>query len=612
MFSNLTGILADPGSSLIKALLLSFLLILIPPKLAWGESTSSEENSKLFINPVFQKVTTFSESRAAVKHNGRWGIINRSGTFVHPPEFQALRAFREGRAPVRKSEQWGFVNKSGTGVIEPRFQDVHSFSNGLAPVKKNGKWGYVNRDGQTVINHRFGHARPFSNGLGLVRYRQQKGFINRNGKFVIPSNYNDARSFRNGLAPVEKNDLWGYITRGDTWKITNRFTWASPFHEGVARVLKQGQWALIDRSGSYIDTFPYRFIHHSYQQRILFRHQGKIGYLNRSGDVVIDNRFQAGTHFQNGLAAVKTKGQWGFINRQGQWAIPPSFDIVSKFKNGFAAAKKNEHWGFLRNPSNTVSNKKQVKPPAPSPVDPIDSKTSLVKEFPLWRSPDEEVYVSLGKGLTKREWHFKREEEIRTYGLSALIYEVTRFPYQLPTFFQREAAEALYTQSIQAVQSRQWTKLKQGLSSGYTPNFKGGSHYHNVDFILSKKTLVPLRPEYLLYNTTPEERKELNGFMFLMSSVDATGPQIGGPLTIWHYHKYREKRCYQARAIIFPKAKSCKNGTWLKESPEMIHVWFIDHPSGHFGTRMRLPPKMYDVNYKNKFFKDSRDVKNPF
>ena len=89
------------------------------------------------------------------------------------------------------------------------------------------------------------------------------------------------------------------------------------------------------------------------------------------------------------------------------------------------------------------------------------------------------------------------------------------------------------------------------------------------------------------------------------------GEQIGGPLTVWHYHPVRtEGRTHNVPFYIrelVNRSKSINStdeffritGVEFKNiedyienrrrTSEMIHVWFVEHPEGPFGTSMSVP-----------------------
>jgi hypothetical protein len=73
------------------------------------------------------------------------------------------------------------------------------------------------------------------------------------------------------------------------------------------------------------------------------------------------------------------------------------------------------------------------------------------------------------------------------------------------------------------------------------------------------------------------------------------GPQIGGPLTVWHQHS---NICFDdttgiAVAIVHSadsnsndKSGACPLGSSVTRTPQMLHVWLIDNPDGPFASTM--------------------------
>jgi len=119
----------------------------------------------------------------------------------------------------------------------------------------------------------------------------------------------------------------------------------------------------------------------------------------------------------------------------------------------------------------------------------------------------------------------------------------------------------------------------------------------NEEYLLDGRTLDPERPEYLMYYDT-SRGKSLVGFMFYVSEIDERGEQIGGPLTVWHYHVWSRPHCFAKRGLLAvgfagPEGE-CERGEPSFRSAEMLHVWLVDHPHGPFATRMRIDPRLLE------------------
>ena len=114
------------------------------------------------------------------------------------------------------------------------------------------------------------------------------------------------------------------------------------------------------------------------------------------------------------------------------------------------------------------------------------------------------------------------------------------------------------------------------------------------EFLLDDRILDPQRPEFLMYYRT-RKGMVLTGFMFFGRSIEDRGLQVGGPLTVWHYHVWNRRRCFRDGVIaisFLKRGEDCPGGETGYRSPEMMHVWLVDHPSGPFATRMHIDPTL--------------------
>jgi hypothetical protein len=171
------------------------------------------------------------------------------------------------------------------------------------------------------------------------------------------------------------------------------------------------------------------------------------------------------------------------------------------------------------------------------------------------------------------------------------MYELTQFPNQVATQAQKDAADKLVEDSFDVVVSNGWLNKEKGLSDGYEKMFGDPVHYVNVEYVFDGETLNPDKPEVLMYYKT-KEGDYLMGVMFL--AIGQRGPQVAGPLSKWHYHIDR-RMCYERGVLPIggvAEGGSCETGFPNVRSPEMLHVWFFDHPEGKFATSMGLSEEL--------------------
>ena len=80
---------------------------------------------------------------------------------------------------------FGIIDKSGKYVHEPAFDEATPFSESLAAVRAGEKWGYVDLDGRWAIPPNLAHAEPFWHGLARVAFEPGRGgYIDKGGSVV--------------------------------------------------------------------------------------------------------------------------------------------------------------------------------------------------------------------------------------------------------------------------------------------------------------------------------------------------------------------------------------------------------------------------------------------
>jgi len=175
------------------------------------------------------------------------------------------------------------------------------------------------------------------------------------------------------------------------------------------------------------------------------------------------------------------------------------------------------------------------------------------------------------------------------------MLEVTRYPGVEPTPAQKKAAEDLIRRCYASAEAHGWFDFAKATADGFKLKVSDETHYNNVDFLFDSQVLDPDRPEYLMFYDTPSG-KALVGFMFVPRSNTEEGPQIGGPLTRWHYHTWWKPICLVKGILDTGPVVdgTCDVGSPSYRSPEMMHVWLLNHPQGSFATGMYLSPELLD------------------
>jgi hypothetical protein len=175
-------------------------------------------------------------------------------------------------------------------------------------------------------------------------------------------------------------------------------------------------------------------------------------------------------------------------------------------------------------------------------------------------------------------------------GGEVVMIEVTAHePGDEPTRAQRRDADDFVERAAAATKGLE--RLDDAEAAGYR-SWPGIDQYHfvNLDHVGDGAVLDPARPEFLMY----DDDGALLAAMFLAADNDEPGPQFGGPLTTWHYHPAGPS-CWVEGGLLPADVDpdgdgSCPDGaTYSERSPEMLHVWLVDHAEGPFSSDMVTP-----------------------
>jgi len=155
------------------------------------------------------------------------------------------------------------------------------------------------------------------------------------------------------------------------------------------------------------------------------------------------------------------------------------------------------------------------------------------------------------------------------------------------TAAEKAAAQLLLDQTKLGTQ--RFTDLRAATTDGYkavTPLDAPIVHYVNPAYLVTGSTLNPEHPESLIYGNSAKG-PILLAAMYIAHRIGQPGPDIGGPLTLWHAHS---NLCFDARTNIIDAftdaAGNCPAGSFNSGTPEMLHVWVVDNPNGPFSTDM--------------------------
>lgn len=215
----------------------------------------------------YQEATDFVGGLAKVKVGGLWGIIDRGGNFVHPPEYEKIGQIVDGAAwavrdrrclvlnaagilggdfddvqlakhdgvwPVKRGTTWTHLLPDGR--IVGAYEKTGPVDNGFAMANAGGKWGFVRADGSLAIEHRYDDLRSFVANHAAVRLEGQGWALLRDDGTQVSPFFDDVGMFGDGRCPFKRGGHWGYVDGGGAEVIPPTFSSANRFCHGRASV----------------------------------------------------------------------------------------------------------------------------------------------------------------------------------------------------------------------------------------------------------------------------------------------------------------------------------------------------------------------------------------
>lgn len=181
-----------------------------------------------------------------------------------PLRYEAAKPFRNGLAAVRIDGRWGYIDRSGDLVIQPAYADAAPFYGEFAEVLVDGAAGVIDRRGRMVLRPQFKRIVPFvrdvfiaipsgSNGRssgfqgldtdpaklsgfeGAGLYHLRRGWITEPD--LEFTGFDPARGLIwAGRRNEDRQDVWGLMRTDGSWQVSPRYSYVQWLMNGRAIV----------------------------------------------------------------------------------------------------------------------------------------------------------------------------------------------------------------------------------------------------------------------------------------------------------------------------------------------------------------------------------------
>lgn len=344
------------------------------------------------IAPQYEAAQPFSEGLAAVKKDGKWGYIDKTGAVVIPFQYDRAYVFNEGYAIVGKflrteeNTDWVWDEEAEEGSEIPNGTYSYWYELGFIDKENNLTWfeetyydwedRYVTRTYQMVFSDQDDYNSydlVFHNGYIIFLWNYEPGgyIFDTTGKDVstvdCPHAWPVNEDMVIGGILGGSNSLSYYnIVTEETVEVDNPLdeeegVYLRPFNQGLApaapttgsydeeldEYVWESLWGFIDKQGQWVIQPQYTdfIVSGETTDHQVFGETGlatvekddKWGAIDKKDNTVIPFEYDWLWPYHFGLCAFQKDGKWGYLDEKGNVALPAQYEDTSGFSgNGYA------------------------------------------------------------------------------------------------------------------------------------------------------------------------------------------------------------------------------------------------------------------------------------
>lgn len=139
------------------------------------------------VSPLFTLVS-YTQKLQPFNENGKYGFKSGERIIIQP-KYEYASDFSEEKAAVKLNGKWGFVDRDGNVVVEPKYAKVEKFNNGFARFYKGRKFGLLNENGNEIVGAVCDDVYLNYNGGILISDGKQAWFSKESGKVACSFKY---------------------------------------------------------------------------------------------------------------------------------------------------------------------------------------------------------------------------------------------------------------------------------------------------------------------------------------------------------------------------------------------------------------------------------------
>lgn len=324
-----------------------------------------------------------AQSFFPVKLNKKWGLINKQGELVLPPEYSAIDEFDEyGYAVMQRNGMVGLLNEAGREVLAARYDDIKVLDHDLIAVMDLGEWMVINLEGETILDKGYTKVEVWRGDYLAFQQNGKWGVVTKHGQQVVPPRFDEVYQEGDQFFITRKGDLLGVIAARGQMVLENEASEVRIFNDSLLFYRLGRDWGAVNNRGREIIPAKYKSFRrlsdlfitleennhvylfsipcgqlisdreydefYSFSRRyVLAKENRRLGLLDFCGRTVLEPKYSEIQAYQRDMFRVNVNGKWGVVNIDNEVIIPVGYDYIAPLKGAVCLVKKDGKFGVV-------------------------------------------------------------------------------------------------------------------------------------------------------------------------------------------------------------------------------------------------------------------------
>lgn len=303
-----------------------------------------DDAGNIIIEPNYKDILKigddYKNGYIVVDTNDKYGVIGFDKEVILQAKYNEIKGIcGENIYAIKENGKYSLINKSGEKVISNTFEDISEINKDYVIAVNNGKYGVVNMQGETKIDFKYDKL-TYTNGNDYIAKSGDKyGVIGIDGSTKLNTECTSISYINSGNFMIAD-----YVENGN---------FVSQVYNSDYQVKITGIISEINSSKGYIRVYTgddYKYYNFKFEEKdasslltsntlFLSKKDGKYGFVDKNGSVIIDYIYDDATEQNSsGYVAIKKDGLWGSIDINGKIVVEPTYNLDNNTKIDFIGA----------------------------------------------------------------------------------------------------------------------------------------------------------------------------------------------------------------------------------------------------------------------------------